>query len=469
VNSTKLVDYIVIMRFILCWIFLLGFSSCQGDSEGAASVNSCFCKLSGVLDDCPCTAVTIDQYNTQLHPNLIKLLETDYFRYFEVDFSAPCKYGWDAQCSSPNCAVDTCEEEDLPEGVQNESRKKFSWSSDGYLSRFLKKILDLFPFLEPYCLMVLEVLSSYDLMSPRQPCNSVDPYPEHHDVVKGEQFCKLDPLDNPDKCSFVDLLQNPEKFTGYSGEAAHRVWNTIYNEMCFHPETEDKTLYLTSNTAKSMCLEKRAFYKLVSGLHSSIAVHLCSRYLLKEGGSQEEAVWGRNFEEFRNRFSPSTTNNEGPERLTNIYFLYLVELRALQKVASILQNLDGKGEEFKALLEETLKNIDSFPSHFDESQLFKNETQENQEILKLYKQNFMEISEIMDCLGCERCKVWGKLQVTGIGTALKVLFTPLENLELTKHEIVALFNAFGRHSTSISELEEFREAEILTDPVVVNF
>jgi len=58
---------------------------------------------------------------------------------------------------------------------------------------------------------------------------------------------------------------------------------------------------------------------------------------------------------------------------------------------------------------------------------------------------------------------------SGIGTALKVLFTPLENLELTKHEIVALFNAFGRHSTSISELEEFREAEILTDPVVVNF
>merc|ERR1719308_388523 len=403
-------------------------------TKAPVSENSCFCKLEGILEDCPCTAVTIDQFNSQLHTNLLRLLETEYFRYFQVDFDAPCKWGWDTQCSSPNCAVDTCNEDDLPEGLKN------------YLSS-LKTVV-------PQC------------------SSSVDPYPEHHDVVKmkGEQqFCKLDPLTNPEKCAFVDLLQNPEKFTGYSGEAAHRVWNTIYNEMCFHPETEDKTLYLTTNTAKSMCLEKRAFYKLVSGLHSSIAVHLCSRYLLKEGGSQEEAVWGRPFEEFRNRFSPSTTKNEGPERLTNIYFLYLVELRALQKVASILQKLDGKGEEFKALLEETLKNIDSFPSHFDESQLFKNETQENQEILKLYKQNFMEISEIMDCLGCERCKVWGKLQVTGIGTALKVLFTSFENLELTKHEIVALFNAFGRHSTSISELEEFREAEILTDPVVVNF
>jgi hypothetical protein len=26
-----------------------------------------------------------------------------------------------------------------------------------------------------------------------------------------------------------------------------------------------------------------------------------------------------------------------------------------------------------------------------------------------------------DCVSCEKCKLWGKLQVLGIGTALKVL------------------------------------------------
>lgn len=460
------------MRRLVCFFVLVLLVSvfCQ-EQTGAASGNSCFCKLSGVLEDCPCTAGTIDQFNSQLHPSLIKLLETEYFRYFQVDFHAPCKWGWDAQCSSPNCAVDTCEEEDLPEGVKNESAKKLHKAEQqGYFARIIKKILDIFPFLEPYYLMLLELLRSYNLVNlgPVVPCVSQDPYPEHHDV-KEEQFCKLDPLANPDKCAFVDLLQNPEKFTGYSGEAAHRVWNTIYNEMCFHPETADKTLYLTSNTAKSMCLEKRAFYKLVSGLHSSIAVHLCSRYLLKDGESQEESVWGRNFAEFRNRFSPSTTNDEGPERLKNIYFLYLVELRALHKIAHILEGLEGKETEFKKYLEETLKNIEAFPSHFDESELFKDDTLETQELRKNYKQKFMEISEMMDCLGCERCKVWGKLQVTGIGTALKVLFTPLEKLELTKYEIVALFNAFGRHSTSISELEEFRISELLPEPEVLLF
>jgi len=452
-------------RLISCFV-LFSLVLCQEKFEDrTASENSCFCKLSGVLDDCPCTAVTIDKFNSQLHQNLDKLLETDYFRYFEVDFNAPCKWGWDAQCSSPNCAVDTCLEEDLPDGVLNESRRKFQKHQDGYFVKIVRKVLGVFPSLEPFYLMILELLESYSLVSPKAPCASVDPYPEHHDVVRGEQFCKLDPLANPEKCTFVDLLKNPEKFTGYSGEAAHRVWNTIYNEMCFHPEINEKTLYLTSNTAKSMCLEKRAFYKLVSGLHSSIAVHLCSRYLLKEGNPQEEAVWGRNFAEFKNRFSPSSTNNEGPERLKNIYFLYLVELRALQKVIPlVLQGLDENGEDIRHLMEGTLKHIDSFPSHFDESELFKDESQEKRELLKLYKENFMEISEIMDCLGCERCKVWGKLQVTGIGTALKVLFTPLENMELTKHEIVALFNAFGRHSTSIRELEEFRTAEINQKP-----
>jgi hypothetical protein len=33
------------------------------------------------------------------------------------------------------------------------------------------------------------------------------------------------------------------------------------------------------------------------------------------------------------------------------------------------------------------------------------------------------ISAIMDCVGCEKCRLWGKLQVLGLGTALKILFS----------------------------------------------
>ncbi|KAL3508899.1 hypothetical protein ACH5RR_028300 [Cinchona calisaya] len=30
---------------------------------------------------------------------------------------------------------------------------------------------------------------------------------------------------------------------------------------------------------------------------------------------------------------------------------------------------------------------------------------------------------LMDCVGCEKCCLWGKLQVLGLGTALKILFS----------------------------------------------
>lgn len=43
--------------------------------------------------------------------------------------------------------------------------------------------------------------------------------------------------------------------------------------------------------------------------------------------------WGPNVDEFKRRFDPSTTNNQGPQWLKNLYFIYLVELRALTKAA----------------------------------------------------------------------------------------------------------------------------------------
>ena len=32
---------------------------------------------------------------------------------------------------------------------------------------------------------------------------------------------------------YVNLLENPERYTGYAGDAAHKIWNSIYKENCF--------------------------------------------------------------------------------------------------------------------------------------------------------------------------------------------------------------------------------------------
>jgi ERO1-like protein alpha len=61
------------------------------------------------------------------------------------------------------------------------------------------------------------------------------------------------------------ICRNPERFTGYAGPSAIRVWSAIYNENCFGSG---------KSPGIDECFEKRVFYRLISGLQSSISTHL---------------------------------------------------------------------------------------------------------------------------------------------------------------------------------------------------
>lgn len=68
------------------------------------------------------------------------------------------------------------------------------------------------------------------------------------------------------------------------------------------------------------------------------------------------------------------------------------------------------------------KEIDeACPIPFDEGRLWKGEG--GSILFKELQTSFRNISAIMDCVGCDKCKVWGKLQVSGLATAIKILFT----------------------------------------------
>lgn len=157
-----------------------------------------------------------------------------------------------------------------------------------------------------------------------------------------ENFCILD--DHQDGAEYVDLLLNPEKYTGYRGYSAHRIWRSIYLENCFDQSAQNALLthiHKVPNPLNSLCIEQRSFYRLLSGMHSSINIHLCANYLLSETNnfmSSPNGEWGRNTDEFVRRFSTESTKGEGPNWLKNLYFVYLLELRALAKAAPLLKN-----------------------------------------------------------------------------------------------------------------------------------
>ncbi|XP_053132003.1 ERO1-like protein alpha isoform X5 [Hemicordylus capensis] len=458
---------------LLCLLLLLLLWGCSAAAAhspppAASAEQRCFCQVTGYLDDCTCDVETIDAYNYKVFPRLQQLLGSDYFRYYKVNLKKPCPFWNDnSHCGIRDCAVKPCHSDEVPCGIRTESCK-YSRAANTFAADCEEA----------------ERLGAVDESLSEETVQALLRWTRHDD--SSDSFCEVDDIHSPE-AEYVDLLLNPERYTGYKGPEAWKIWNSIYEENCFKPHSVKRPLNpLASGRAgenegamfyrwlQGLCVEKRAFYKLISGLHASINIHLSARYLLQDTWSEKK--WGHNVTEFQQRFDEVLTQGEGPRRLKNLYFIYLIELRALSKVLPFFERPDFqlftgdriRDEEIKSLLLEILHLIKSFPLHFDENSFFSGNQKEATKLKEEFRLHFRNISRIMDCVGCFKCRLWGKLQTQGLGTALKILFSeslienipergPSYNFDLTRQEIVSLFNAFGRISTSIKELENFKD------------
>ncbi|URE27336.1 ubiquitin-conjugating enzyme E2 [Musa troglodytarum] len=207
-----------------------------------------------------------------------------------------------------------------------------------------------------------------------------------------------------------------------------------------------------SDPSGEFCQEKKVLYKLISGLHSSISVHIASDYLLDE----TDNLWGENLELLYDRVL------KHPERVRNLYFTYLFVLRAATKAPDYLKqaeyNTGNLEEDLKtqSLVRQLVYNTKlqtACPLPFDEAKLWQGES--GPELKQQIQKQFRNISALMDCVGCEKCRLWGKLQILGLGTALKILFSVdhqnyiNQQLQLQRNEVIALMNLLNRLSESV--------------------
>ncbi|GFO27479.1 ero1-like protein beta, partial [Plakobranchus ocellatus] len=384
-----------------------------------------------------------------------------------VNLQKDCPF-WsdDSRCALKDCHVNFCPEDEVPIKTKKDDgdHEKSKYAENNNKERAAQSF-------EESCAEERE-LSALDTTISKEKMAEFETWKEHDESLP--MFCEIDDEDSSGM-EYVDLLLNPERYTGYKGPSPHKIWRSIYEENCFKPEKNVRYgPELVGDIESTMCLEKRVFYRLISGLHTSINIHLCNEYLFPDKSGFGPGVWDHNLEEFQRRFDPDLTKGLGPQRLKNLYFTYLIELRAITKAIPYLENENfytgdiKEDEEVITGVSDLLSVVSSFQHHFDESQLFKGNTEEMKQLKAEFVLHFRNISRIMDCVGCDKCKLWGKLQTLGMGTALKILFSgdsmspgstvdvKLKNFQLTRTEIVALFNAFGRLSSSIYALETFR-------------
>ncbi|CAD8155459.1 unnamed protein product [Paramecium octaurelia] len=350
-------------------------------------------KYEGIVEDSCQDFKTLKSVNDQIFPLLDELTYKKYFKIFRVNLENDCPFSiGEYICTSKKCVICTCNTSEIPS----------NWLSPA--SSPINQPKDNFAFWD-----------SERYLSP------------------SEWIWHVEDIEN-DKGVYVDLKLNPEAFTGYQGQ---HIWDVIYRENCYQ------------GSLNEMCKEKRALNKLVQGLHTSISTQL-SEFYVDLATNKTYPNYPLYFERVGNH----------PERIRNLFFLYSVLLRAVQLATPGIQKHEINSMSFeedsrsKYLLSNILtlgNNQCSKP--FDEQQFFNQITFEQK---KDYQRYIHNISRIMDCVECQKCRVFGKMQTYGLGTALKILFSesPSEfSGKLKRNELVALINTFGKVSSSVKSID----------------
>lgn len=430
---------------------------------------------SRVAQFCPCSIETVQQLNRELiMPRLLPLLNRTFFRYAQINLDRPCPF-WDdshGSCALRDCAVDACSED--------EEQRLASCSEEQALGLGDVQRTD-----EG---VVGAAAPSWDLTSSSWTLPLADPASAPGGALAAvaerptdwdeEEDGVWEPPAPPDATAeaaqFVDLVDNPEQYTGYSAAAgASRVWEEWHAHNSFAPPAAGCAAGASSAsaTAAALPVEMRLFSRLTSGIHASVSSHICANYLLDRRAN----LWGLEIDEYERRLGAH------PERLNNLHFAYLTVLRALELASSHLAETfafsTGMPREDAAVAREVRELLSSqpeWPLTFDEQRAFvgvrcpstlvarhllgdaatcsADEVAVRTGLLRAFRDRLHNISRLMDCVGCGRCRLWGKLQVHGLATALRVLYAPDRNAvlaSLRRSDVVALFNLLGRLSHSV--------------------
>lgn len=436
-----------------------------------------------IVSDACASYSTLEDLNRKVKPAVEDLTKTtDFFSHYRLNlFNKQCPFWNDenGMCGNIACAVQTLDnEEDIPEVWRASELGKLEGPLAKHPGRDAQKKQPERP---------LQGKLGEDVGE-----SCVVEYDDDYDDL---DYCEPEDESATSKGDYVSLLQNPERFTGYAGQGAQQVWSSIYRENCFQKSSFPRHAALGQSTpakgpaaldfkqvieaagrqqlleqsreqspntpfvantgleAEDECIEKRVFYRVVSGMHTSISTHLCYDWM-----NQTTGQWQPNLECYMERL------HTYPDRISNLYFNYALLTRAVAKLGPHLQGYtfctgdQDQDAATKAKVLAVTQSASSVPEIFDESLMFKNG--EGPSLKEDFKNRFRNVSRLMDCVGCDKCRLWGKLQTAGYGTALKVLFEFDNDSNvipvLKRTELVALFNTYARLSTSMDAIQKFR-------------
>ena len=482
-------------------------SSSSFSSSSITNANPSFVIQNDFVPELTCGAKVVENINEEyLHDVLTELSNQTFFRLFRVDLTRECKF-WQSgggkggegkeedsgSCSAPPATFGNGKTKPSEDGLHFEegdaddvapkttmcslstepagfddifgsSSASFSSSS----SSSSKASIPRTPFSDPVDTTITSKEDRTTSFIDEDDCskNQTSPKfwldictgPENKDARKKQE-------EEEENSSYVNLRLNPERWTGYNGS---HVWRAIYEENCLKGEKKEDGL----------CYEERVLYRLLSGMHASVNIHVA---LHANPPQSEDEEWLPDPARFAQLFE------NHPERLKNLHFSFVVMLRALRKATPALAKFptdlgqdameDEKTRQLKMKLLDSPqvlgKSCEEGFNAFDEARLFSDVGVASSEVLvngggsdkMQFKDIFRNITEVIDCVACQKCRLHGKLQILGIGTALKILLLPEEVLMnedvITRSEFVAMINTIAKFSRALMASSHFAKTKNL--------
>jgi len=199
---------------------------------------------------------------------------------------------------------------------------------------------------------------------------------------------------------------------------------------------------------------KQILFKIISGLHANINIHLSQNHININSQIHNQIPY-QNITMLEDR----VTNH--PERLNNLFFLYSILMKTLFKLEPIIKNYNfttlnttddtNLSKNFNYLYD-TLSHHKGNLVHKDE--IIKKLT--NYKNLDQIRLRFRNISQIIDCVSCQKCQLHGKLQIYGLATMFKILFEKNVDIDLHRNEIISFINLVIKVGKSINYLMDMK-------------
>lgn len=211
---------------------------------------------------------------------------------------------------------------------------------------------------------------------------------------------------------YYDAFLNEEGYTGYDGS---EVWDFIHQRICFQGYDYDDDHW------------KADFNKAVSGLHSMVSAQVIRGIKEKTDAGEEfteEEIWRDPKKEFDRRLGP---NGETPLAMENLYFCFMLLLRAASEAKSRLVQDCSAGKvvcplkDLQGLLAHPLLKNDSVAVASKKLHDHAIQDPDSSEALWEARMRCRDLLRITNCVQCNKCRLHGKIALLGLATAMQLL------------------------------------------------